>query len=87
NITRGSVINEDALIEALRAGTLGRAALDVFKEEPTPAARWRNVPNVILSPHVAGVSHESLERLRLAAVKNLETVLDGGEVVNELRAE
>ena len=84
NITRGSVIDEDALILALRAGTLGRAALDVFEQEPTSAARWRNVPNVILSPHIAGVSYESLERLRAAAIRNLETALDGGPVVNEL---
>ena len=84
NITRGSVVDEDALIAALRAGTLGRAALDVFAEEPTPPARWRDVPNVILSPHVAGVSYESLRRLHDAAVRNLLTVLDGGPVVNRL---
>lgn len=87
NIARGSVLDEDALIAALRAGTLGGAALDVFVEEPTPPARWRDVPNVILSPHVAGVSHESIERLHDAAVRNLLTVLDGGEVVNEITEE
>ena len=84
NITRGSVIDEDALIAALQTGTLGRAALDVFAEEPTPPARWRDVPNVNLSPHVAGVSYESLRRLHDAAVRNLLTVLDGGPVVNRL---
>ena len=87
NITRGSVLDENALIAALRAGTLGRAALDVFVEEPTPSARWQDVPNVILSPHVAGVSHESIGRLHDAAVRNLLTVLDGGEVVNEITEE
>lgn len=84
NITRGSVVDEDALIAALRAGTLGRAALDVFAEEPTPPSRWRHVPNVILTPHVAGVSHESLRRLHDAAVRNLLSVLDGGPGVIEL---
>ena len=84
NITRGSVIDEDALVAALRSGALGRAALDVFAEEPTPPARWRNVPNAILTPHVAGVSHESLQRLHDAAVRNLLTVLDGGRVINEI---
>ena len=87
NITRGSVIDENALIAALCAGTLGRAALDVFEEEPTPPTRWRDVPNVIITPHVAGVSQESLERLHDAAVRNLTTVLDGGPVVNELSGE
>ena len=84
NISRGSVIDEDALIAALRARMLGHAALDVFAEEPTPPARWRDVPNLIVSPHVAGVSHESLQRLHDAAVRNLLTVLDGGPVVNEI---
>ena len=87
NISRGSVLDEDALIAALRAGTLGRAALDVFIEEPTQPSRWRGVPNVILSPHVAGVSHESIKRLHEAAVRNLLTVFDGGMVVNEITEE
>ena len=84
NISRGRVIDEDALIAALRNGTLGRAALDVFEDEPTPSDRWRDVPNALLSPHVAGVSHESFDRLRAAATRNLESVLDGGAVVNEI---
>lgn len=84
NIARGRVISEEALIAALRTGALGRAALDVFAEEPTPPARWRDVPNIMITPHVAGVSHEALKRLHDAAVLNLSTVLDGGPVVNEL---
>ena len=84
NISRGTVIDEDALIAALRDGRLGYAALDVFAEEPASPERWRDVPNVLLSPHVAGVSHESIEHLRGAAIRNLLTVLDGADVVNEV---
>ncbi|MGP1666464.1 MAG: NAD(P)-dependent oxidoreductase, partial [Rhodanobacter sp.] len=84
NITRGPVIDEDALIAALQDGRLGRAALDVFESEPTPSKRWRDVPNTILTPHVAGNSHESMARLRDAAISNLQSVLDGGPVVNEI---
>ncbi len=84
NISRGAVIDEDALIAALRNGRLGLAALDVFAEEPTPPERWRDVPNLVLSPHVAGVSHESMSRLREAAIRNLSSVLDGGPIVNEV---
>ncbi len=84
NISRGTVIDEDALIAALRDGRLGYAALDVFAEEPASPERWRDVPNVILSPHVAGVSHESIAHLRGAAIRNLLTVLDGADVVNEV---
>ena len=86
NISRGATIDEAAMIEALQDGRLGRAALDVFAEEPTPHERWRDVPNVILSPHVAGLSHEATARLREAAIRNLESVLDGGPVVNEITA-
>jgi hydroxypyruvate reductase len=84
NVSRGAVVDEDALILALREGRLGYAALDVFVEEPTPLDRWRSVPNTILTPHVAGVSYESLKRLGEAAIRNLTSVLDGTPVVNEI---
>ena len=86
NIARGAVIDEDAMIAALKDGRLGHAALDVFAAEPTSPERWCDVPNVILTPHIAGVSHESVARLREAAIRNLTTALDGGPVVNEITA-
>lgn len=86
NIARGAVIDEDALIAALKDGRLGHAALDVFAEEPTPPDRWRDTPNVILTPHVAGVAHEAMAGLRAAAIRNLTSALDGGPVVNEITA-
>ena len=84
NIARGRVIDEDALIAALRDGRLGCAGLDVFREEPAPPGRWANVPNVVLSPHVAGVTTVAMARLRDTAVRNLKTALEGGAVVNEI---
>lgn len=86
NISRGAVIDEDAMIAALKNGTLGQAALDVFVHEPTSPDRWREVPHVILTPHIGGVSNEALSRLRDAAIRNLTTVLDGGSLVNEITA-
>lgn len=86
NISRGGVIDEDALIEALRDGRLGQAALDVFIDEPTAPERWSGVPNTILTPHVAGVSTEAMAQLRLSAARNLTSVLDGGPVVQEITA-
>lgn len=62
NAARGGVVDEDAVIEALRAGSIGGAALDVFEHEPVDSNRgalFRDVPNLLLTPHIAGVTEES----------------------------
>jgi D-3-phosphoglycerate dehydrogenase / 2-oxoglutarate reductase len=65
NIGRGGLIDEEALVRALRAGTLMGAALDVTEIEPLPAdSPLLDAPNVILTPHVAWVSRPALEELR-----------------------
>ncbi len=73
NAARGGVVHERALVDALRAGKLGGAALDVFESEPLDAesaALFRNVPNLILTPHIAGVTAESNVRVsRLTAAR------------------
>lgn len=71
NVARGSVVDEDALIAALKDGTLGMAALDVFEKEPTPAARWADVPNTVLTPHSAGSTLESLPKMVGQTLENL----------------
>ncbi|KAA2317295.1 2-hydroxyacid dehydrogenase [Pseudooceanicola sediminis] len=58
NISRGSVIDEDALISALSDGTIAGAALDVFQSEPTPDARFATLPNAILTPHIAAITED-----------------------------
>lgn len=64
NTSRGGIIDESALVAALRQGHLGGAALDVFKQEPLPAGSiLADVPNLILTPHVAGVTAESNVRV------------------------
>jgi (S)-sulfolactate dehydrogenase len=66
NAARGGVVDEKALVEALRAGRLGGAALDVFESEPLDAshgAAFANVPNLILTPHIAGVTEQSNVRV------------------------
>jgi len=60
NISRGSLVDENALIAALKSGNLGGAGLDVFQEEPTPAVRWEGVPNTTLTPHLGGGTREAL---------------------------
>jgi (S)-sulfolactate dehydrogenase len=66
NAARGGIVDEMALCEALRSGRLGGAALDVFEREPvdaTTGARFARVPNLILTPHIAGVTDESNVRV------------------------
>jgi lactate dehydrogenase-like 2-hydroxyacid dehydrogenase len=83
-VARGSVMDEDALIEALRDGRLGGAGLDVFEQEPTPAARWADVPNVVLAPHHAGGSVESMERMTAVMTDNIRRFLAGEPVLNRI---
>ena len=74
NSARGGVVDEAAVVAALRSGHLGGAALDVFEQEPLKSgAMFADCPNLVLTPHIAGVSLESNERVsELIARKVLE---------------
>ncbi|MEV0479587.1 NAD(P)-dependent oxidoreductase [Streptomyces sp. NPDC050508] len=86
NTARGALIDQDALADALEAGALAGAGLDVFDPEPpTTALRLLKSPNVVLSPHVGGVTRETVIRIALAAVENAAGYLTGrppGDVVS-----
>jgi lactate dehydrogenase-like 2-hydroxyacid dehydrogenase len=71
NVARGQVTDEDALIEALKSGKLGHAALDVFVEEPTSPERWADVPNTVLTPHTGGATTDSVQRMLMLLMQNL----------------
>ena len=58
NMSRGGVVDEDALASALRVGSIGGAALDVFEKEP-PSGAILSAPNVILTPHIGGQTEEA----------------------------
>lgn len=80
NAARGGIVDEAALAAALREGRLGGAALDVFETEPLTAAageKFKGLSNVVLTPHIAGVTAESNVRVSKATVENVLRVLDG----------
>lgn len=85
NVGRGNAIDEAALISALAAERLGGAALDVFEEEPLPAASplW-NLENVIISPHVAGNSIHYHEKAAQVFIDNLERYLNKQPLLNRI---
>ncbi|MGL5137641.1 MAG: NAD(P)-dependent oxidoreductase, partial [Beijerinckiaceae bacterium] len=71
---RGGVVDEAALAVALKAGDIGGAALDVFAEEPLSAERgavFAGCPNLILTPHIAGVTQESNVRVSHVTIANV----------------
>jgi phosphoglycerate dehydrogenase-like enzyme len=87
NVSRGPVIDESALVAALRAGKLAGAGLDVFEEEPLPATSplW-DLENVILTPHVAGATPRYYERAAAVFADNLERFLSGGRLANQFES-
>jgi D-3-phosphoglycerate dehydrogenase len=78
NTARGGLIDEKALHEALVAGRIAGAGLDVFEQEPPPVGHvLHGLPNVIMAPHVAGVTVEAVDRMSEQTARNLLSALDG----------
>jgi D-3-phosphoglycerate dehydrogenase len=77
NVSRGGVIDTQALIDALRSGQIGGAALDVLENEPNVPPELLALPNVLLTPHIAFTSDASLRELRQWASEDVVRVLRG----------
>jgi lactate dehydrogenase-like 2-hydroxyacid dehydrogenase len=81
NIARGSVVNQDALVELLVGGGLAGAGLDVFAEEPHVPAELFDLDNVVLLPHVGSATARTRRAMALLAIRNLDSYLNTGELV------
>ena len=77
NVARGQLIDESGLIAALKDGRLGQAALDVFEDEPTDVAKWRGVPNTVLTPHTGGATTEAVQGMLGLLMENLTAAFAG----------
>ena len=82
NVSRGQVVDEAALISALGAGRLGAAGLDVYAEEPTPPARWADVPHTVLTPHTAGATSAAVPKMVALTRENLRRFFAGEDPAN-----
>jgi (S)-sulfolactate dehydrogenase len=77
NAARGGVVDEAALAEALKAGRVKGAALDVFAQEPLRAGSpLADAPNLLLTPHIAGVTEESNVRVSAVTARNVRRALN-----------
>lgn len=86
NTSRGGIVDEEALYEALKKGKLGGAALDVYSKEPPPDHPLLKLDSVICTPHIGGSTPEAQLRIALAMAEDLLRVVRGEEPVNKVRA-
>ncbi|MCW2651234.1 MAG: lactate dehydrogenase-like oxidoreductase [Mycobacterium sp.] len=86
NIARGSVIDQDALVDVLRAGALAGAGLDVFADEPNVPAELRELDNVVLLPHVGSATARTRSAMAALALRNLDQYLTQGTLTTPVVA-
>ncbi len=84
NTTRGALVDEEALLAALRSGHLGAAGLDVYRNEPAFDERFLEVTNVFLTPHMGSATVETRDAMGFRALDNIAAVLAGNAPIDPL---
>jgi lactate dehydrogenase-like 2-hydroxyacid dehydrogenase len=87
NTARGAVIDESALVDALAAGRLRAAGLDVYEHEPAIQPGLSALPNVVLAPHIGSATAETRSRMAESVARDVLRVLAGGEPQNPVNAQ
>ncbi len=82
NTSRGPVVDETALVEALRAGRIAGAGLDVYENEPQPAPGLTELANAVVLPHIGSATHETRRKMAIMAAQSIVDVLDGRRPAN-----
>ena len=81
NIARGSVVDQDVVVEVVAGGGLAGAGLDVFVDEPNAPAELFNLDNVVLFPHIGSATARTRRAMALLAIRNLDSYLNSGELI------
>ena len=85
NVARGAVVDEDALVEALKSGKLGGAGLDVFEKEPQVPDALLGMDNVVLAPHVGSGTYETRRAMSQLVLDNLDLKFAGKPLLTEVK--
>jgi D-3-phosphoglycerate dehydrogenase / 2-oxoglutarate reductase len=86
NVARGGIVDETALYNALKEGTIAGAALDVFAEEPTTQSPIFTLPNVVVTPHLGASTAEAQDRAGITAAEQVATALRGAVPLHAINA-